>query len=195
MTDDLESLLTSDVFGTDDSPRIFHEYSELSDVRDPDALRWRAFWSPGMDGLPHSIRLVCYPVVKRTRCGAWIDPFAYRKMKRWTEDGAEYEWLGWTQDMPTCTLKFVYDDASAAWAKETPERALRSLGVRLTRWSRHLERAVNRMNAACDVASALLTAENPNEGPDHAVFVKGLSDPEEFKLPTGERDQTRRFRW
>lgn len=195
MTDDFEPLLASNAFGTDDPPRIFHEYSELSDVRDPDALRWRAFWSPGLDGLPHSIRLVCYPVVKRTRCGAWIDPFAYRKMKRWTGDEAEYEWSGWTPDRPTDTLKFVYDDASAAWAKETPERALKSLGVRLTRWSRHLERAVNRMNAACDVASALLTAETREAGPDHATFVRGSSDPEKFKLPAGERDRGRRTGW
>lgn len=150
------------------NPKIWYNEREFEGVDDPEKIRWRAFWAEDpSDSLPGGIELRCYPVVRRTRCGAWIATEATRQATRqpWEEGAPAKEWAHhWSPQ------RFVYDDSNAAWAKPTRAGALRSLGIRLTRWSANVRRDVARLNAACDVAAALLTAPDVMSKPDHAVF-------------------------
>lgn len=133
-------------------PAIHYVNRTFENLGDNRALhRWRAFWLDGLDANPAGIELNCYPVVKATPYGAWIDLFAY-----WGGYGTAQEPFRWIMGDKR-TWRWVANDSGAAWAKPTRKEALRSLAVRLTRWSQRERLAVQRLNAACDVASALLT--------------------------------------
>jgi hypothetical protein len=152
------------------APKIRYTFEEFEGVNDPDHIRWRAMWESGWeDGLPVGIELRCYPVVRKTPCGAWIATQAGRQDTRQPrEEGAPaYEWVHYSGPQ-----KFVYDKSSAAWAKPTIDEALRSLGIRLRRWSARVRRDINRMNAACEVAEMLLTAPDYRSGPGYATFFR-----------------------
>ena len=156
-----------DDFPKRSAPRIFYTHHDFEGVDDPAKIRWRAYWADDNDALPAGIELRCYPVVRKTPCGAWIDPYAYRYPTAILEDGSH---MAWNTTDDARLLRFVYDRSNAAWAKPTRDGALRSLGIRLCRWSQKLEREVARMNAACDVADVLLSAPDFKGKPDHAVF-------------------------
>lgn len=152
------------------APQITYAYRDLEEVDDPARIRWRAMWDSNYnDGLPGGIYMQCYPVVRKTSEAAWIDPHAYRLATKqpWEEGAPAYEW---NLSDPS-NHKLVYDRSGSAWAKPTRAEALRSLGVRLTRWSVKVERDVKRVNAACDVAAALLSAPTWKDAPDHALFL------------------------
>jgi hypothetical protein len=135
------------------APSITHAYREFEEVDDPDRIRWRATWKRDYStGLPVGIELTPYPVARKTPCGAWLDPLAFRELKEWTEAGARREWLLSDKRL----WKFVHDRSRSAWAKPTRDEALKSLCYRLIRWSQAVRRDVERVNAACDVAGALL---------------------------------------
>jgi hypothetical protein len=156
---------------TKDAPRILDAYREFEGVDDPDHIRWRATWHRSYNtGLPVGLELTPYPVVRKTPCGAWVDPLAYRQAtKQPWEDGAPgNEWLLSDKKM----WKFVHDGSGSAWAKPTRAAALRSLGVRLTRWSSAVRRDVERVNAACDVAEVLLTTDSWKDEAEHAMFFR-----------------------
>ena len=140
----------------DRGPAITYGWKDLSEVDDPDRIRWRAHWDSNYStGLPGGIFMECYPVVRKTYAAAWIDPHACRQATKqpWEEGAPAYEWT-----LSDSSLhKLVYDKSGSAWAKPTRAAALHSLGVRLTRWSAKARRDVERVNAACDVAKVLLT--------------------------------------
>jgi DNA-binding GntR family transcriptional regulator len=73
----------------------------------------------------------------------------------WEEGAPAHEWV--LSDARY--HKLVYDGSGSAWAKPTRAAALRSLGIRLMRWSAAVRRDVERVNDACDVAEALLTVD------------------------------------
>jgi len=144
-------------------PKIRYALREFEDVDAPDLIRWRAFW----DKEPSSNRyagifLQCFPVVRKTHYGAWIDPEAYRCLTRqpWQEGALANEWVL----SNARHHKLVYDGSGSAWAKPTRAEALRSLGIRLMRWSAAVRRDVDRVNDACEVAEVLLTGSVPGAG-------------------------------
>lgn len=147
-------------------PQIWYNEPDLAETDDPERIRWRAFWDRDYStGLPSGIQMYAYPVVRKTPEAAWINTSPLRQLKRWDEGEKVYEWNNDYQ-----TLKLVYDRSGSAWAKPTRAEALRSLGIRLTRWSQKARRDVERVNAACDVADALLSSSTWKDGPDHAIF-------------------------
>lgn len=149
-------------------PQIWYNEPDLADTDDPERIRWRAMWDRDYStGLPSGIRMYAYPVVRKTREAAWINTNPLRPLKRWDEDKRVYEWNNDYQ-----TLELVYDRSGSAWAKPSRAGALRSLGVRLTRWSVKVERDVKRVNAACDVAAALLSAAS-----DHKIRLAQEDSP------------------
>jgi len=153
-------------------PRVLDAYKEFEGVDDPDRIRWRATWHLSYStGLPAGIELTPYPVARKTPCGAWVDTYAYRQAtKQPWEDGAPgNEWNLSDKGL----WKFVHDRSGSAWAKPTRAEALRSLGVRLMRWSVKTRRDVERVNAACDVAEALLSRDSWTDTAEHLLFGPG----------------------
>lgn len=149
-----------------DKPQIWYNEPDLAETDDPYNIRWRAFWDRNYStDMPDGIKMCAYPVVRKTQKAAWINTSPLRQLKRWHEDEKVYEWNNDFQ-----ALKQVYDSSRSAWAKPTRAGALRSLGFRLTRWSEKTRRDVERVNAACDVAAALLSAPTVVDGPGHAIF-------------------------
>lgn len=99
-------------------------------VDSPDTLRWRAWWEKLFDGEVIGISLQCYPVVRLTPCGAWIDPFAYRQ---WGQNGQE-----WVAPIDDKLLRWVGNDSGQAWAKPTQQAAIDSLIYRYGRWTKRI---------------------------------------------------------
>jgi len=154
------------------TPKITYGWEELSETDAPNEIRWRAVWhSDYGTGLPIGIVMECYPVVRKTSCGAWIDPHAYRQATKqpWEEGAPAYEWVVSEPSLH----RFVYDRSGSAWAKPTRAAALHSLGIRLARWSGKVRRDVARVNAACRVAEALLTCASWADRSEHHVFWPG----------------------
>lgn len=152
-------------------PQIRYNEPDLAETDDLERIRWRALWDSNYsNGLPGGIQMFAYPVVRKTREAAWINTNPLRQLKRWDEGEKVYEWNNDYQ-----ILKLVYDRSGSAWAKPTRAGALQSLGIRLTRWSTKARRDVERVNAACDVAGALLSAPEAKNAPDHAVFFGSAS--------------------
>jgi hypothetical protein len=105
-------------------------YPEISIIKrpefddDPSTLRWRAWWNFTYDVQACAgVELICYPVLKLTPAGAWIDPIAYH----------HGEWV--THE--TCK-RWVSNDGGQAWAKSTQQDALDSLLIRHKRWASRL---------------------------------------------------------
>jgi hypothetical protein len=170
-----------------DAPRILDAYREFEGVDDPDRIRWRATWHRDYGtGLPVGIELTPYPVARKTPCGAWVDPHAYRQAtKQPWEDGAPgYEWLLSDKGL----WKFVHDGSGSAWAKPTRAAALRSLGIRLCRWSSAVRRDVERVNAACDVAEALLSRDSWMDDHEYASFSRDRAPARKFKVTLADED-------
>jgi hypothetical protein len=122
----------------------------------PDAHRWRAWWgSPvsdnWMDG--RGIHLACYPVVKKTRAGAWVAHHAY------------WNGSGWKN---TTAAKLVMDGSGSAWAKPTQEHAIRSIAIRLERWATRERQAIYLLK------SSIVTLRKLR--PDMTSYVEGLDD-------------------
>lgn len=147
-------------------PNIWYNEPDLAEIDDPEHIRWRAMWDSNCStGLPNGVQMYAYPVIRKTPKAAFINTNPLRQLKRWDGDKKIYEW---NNDYKV--LRLVYDRSGSAWAKPTRAGALRSLGIRLTRWSAKTRRDVERVNAACDVAAALLSASTVKSAPDHAIF-------------------------
>lgn len=121
---------------------------------DPSAHRWRAWWRTGCDDLgPNGIELHAYPIIRATPCGAWIDVDASRQATKqpWEEGAPALEWTkaGWHK------TRWVSDNSGQSWAKPTQEEAIRSLAVRLERWSANIARDVRRASQAVEVMAEL----------------------------------------
>lgn len=106
---------------------------------DPAKLRWRARWNADRD-IVSGICLECFPVLKVTTAGAWIDPHAYHHgifhmsgQKRW-----------------------VSNDGGAAWAKPTKEEALLSIAIRYVRWASRIASDIAYFRACGHVLGELM---------------------------------------
>jgi hypothetical protein len=130
-----------DGFSLEMTPAITKwSYEDLGD--DPTLHRWRAFWSPcDIDGKTGGIELRAYPVIKPTRCGVWVDEMAWRDGKGWNTSSTG--------------KRFVHNDSGQAWAKPTQEDAIKSIAIRLTRWSNRIAGDVRRAKTAADVLEKL----------------------------------------
>lgn len=128
-------------------------YEDLGD--DPDKHRWRASWDTGYDHIAIGIFLSAHPVIKRTRCGAWINANGYREATKqpWEEGAPATEWAPF--DERWMKRKFVHDGSGSAWAKLTQEEAIKSLAVRLSRWANHIARDVEKARSAARVLQQL----------------------------------------
>jgi len=114
---------------------------------DPTTHRWRAAWSFTWDGYCDGINLTAHPVLKATRCGAWISQDS-RLLSSWTGHSAWEDFdPGWMKK------RLVMDDSMQAWAKPTREAAMHSLAVRLTRWATNIRKEVEK---ARDAARTLI---------------------------------------
>jgi hypothetical protein len=107
---------------------------------DPDSIRWRAWWSDKVcfpAGCAAGIELACYPVIRKTKCGAWIDPYAYRQATKqpWEDGAPAMEWAPHIEG----ALRWVSDNSGQSWAKPTREEAVRSLAIRLSRHARNVQ--------------------------------------------------------
>lgn len=147
------------------SPEIHLSY-DLPE--DPEKLRWRAWWDDtpyfGSDA-PAGIALVCYPVIRKTKCGAWIDPHPYRQAAKqpWEEGAPAMDWAPHIEG----TLRWVSDNSGQSWAKPTREEAIQSLAIRL---SRHARNVRNSMNKIAERAAVLETLR-PDLG-DYALSAR-----------------------
>jgi len=97
-----------------------HGCENLGD--NPHLHRWRAWWDYGMNEEVTNIRLSAYPVIKLTPQGAWIDQLE-GMMCHGRLSGLK---------------RIVFNGCRASWAKQTQDDAIKSLAVRLSRWSNHI---------------------------------------------------------
>lgn len=113
--------------------KVRKQYEQFGD--DPDNLRWRAWWDKNYDGKVLGIKLECYPVVRQTPCGAWINPVAWI-YHRYDETGVEVG-HGWSEPSKQL-LRWVGNESGQAWAKKTQQAAIDSLLYRFQRWGRRM---------------------------------------------------------
>lgn len=106
----------------------------LPGTDEPLLHRWRAWWDKKYDGDVIGIKLQCYPVVRKTPTGAWIDPHAYRLREYREDDSASWEWSQPYKDI----LRWISDDSGSSWAKPTKELAIASLIYRYQKWANRI---------------------------------------------------------
>jgi len=129
-------------------------FEDLED--NPETHRWRATWAPGDGDNPISgIFLTAHPVIKRTRCGAWINVDGYRQATKqpWEDGAPASEWVPFNER--GMRKRFVNDGSGQAWAKPTQEEALKSLAIRLCRWAQNAHWNMKRVQSAADVLEKL----------------------------------------
>ena len=127
----------------------------------PDLHRWRAWCDRTYNGDVIGIDLRCYPVVRKTPTGAWIDQHAYRLRRYSEDDSALWEWSQPYKEL----LRWVSDDSGASWAKPTKELAIASLVYRYQKWANRLASDVRYF---MDCGHALRTIY-----PEHMDMVAG----------------------
>lgn len=140
-----------ETFAPDLAIRSGYAMGDLGD--NADTHRWRAWWATSYDNVVTGIELLAYPVTRRTPSGVWIDTAAGRQATRqpWEEGAPAYEWTHYGKGVP----KWLSDGSGSAWAKPTRDEAIRSLAIRLTRWSGHLTRDVKRARQCAEVLAVL----------------------------------------
>lgn len=129
-------------------------FEDLNDS--PKTHRWRASWASGGEGdMVNGIILTAYPVIKRTRCGVWINCNGSRQATKqpWEEGAPALDWVPFNERW--MKKRFVNDGSGQAWAKPTQEEALRSLAIRLCRWAQNVHWNMRRVQAAADVLEKL----------------------------------------
>lgn len=106
----------------------------------PDEVRWRAAWNKDWEGEVKGIELRCYPVIKTTPQGAWIDQYAYHN-GAWKLSGQK---------------RWVSNDGGQAWAKPTRSDAVNSIAYRYQRWASRMQRDINYFRACGQVLGVLM---------------------------------------
>jgi hypothetical protein len=121
-------------------------FEDLGD--DPTKHRWRAWWADDGTGGVCGIQLRAYPVIKVNPASVWINEDGCREAtKQPWEDGAPA--MEWVLFNPARMKKRIcHNGASAAWAKPTQDEAIRSLAIRLCRWTNHIARKAERATSA-----------------------------------------------
>ena len=127
-------------------------FEDLGD--EPAKHRWRAWWASG-NGVTYGIELRAYPVIKVNPASVWINQDGYREATRqpWEEGAPAMEWVPF--DPSWMCKRICHNGARAAWAKPTQEEAIRSLAIRLCRWTGRLHRDVKRAESAIVVLTKL----------------------------------------
>src|SRR5690606_20016976 len=93
------------------------------------------------------IRLQCYPVLKVTPAGAWIDPEAYHHGEWVTHENFK---------------RWVSNKGGQAWAKPTQAAALESLTIRYQRWAGRLSSDINFFMAASHTLKTIMPEHERN---------------------------------
>ena len=104
--------------------------------------RWRAQWTLDNERGKIGIVLFAYPVIKLTPRGAWISTNACRQATRqpWEEGSPAMEWTFYN-----AKKRLVMNGSGSAWAKPTQSEAIKSLAIRLERWSANVAREADRI--------------------------------------------------
>jgi hypothetical protein len=128
-------------------------FEDLGD--EPDKHRWRAWWADDGTGGVCGIELRAYPVIKVNPASVWINEDGCRKAtKQPWEDGAPA--MEWVPFNPARMKKRIcHNGASASWAKPTQDEAIRSLAIRLCRWTARLHTGMKRAESAAAVLEKL----------------------------------------
>jgi len=128
-------------------PKIHcYGFEDLGD--DPLLHRWRATWEADGSG----IWLQAFPVIRNTPTGAWIAKYAYREAtKQPWEDGAPAK--GWNCD-PNFK-RWISNKSGASYAKPTKDDAIKSLAIRLTRWTCRIKAEYDRAMVATETLKEL----------------------------------------
>ena len=127
-------------------------YEDLGD--NPETHRWRAWWAlSDIDSQTGGIELRAYPVIKVNPASVWIDEFAVRQASKqpWEDGAPAMEWVSFGY----VKRRLLHNNANAAWAKPTQDEAIRSLAVRLCRWTGHLSRELERAQSAIKAMETL----------------------------------------
>lgn len=145
-----------------EAPSIFYNREDLGDA--PALHRWRASWWRFADnGDCYGVCLTAYPVVRLTRCGAWIS----------TDNDWDWDYSGeepvaiWRPYWPPGSegekrnRRWVANDSDSAWAKPTRDAAIHSIAYRLYRWSQVLSRDARRVRGAEAALRRLAPRETP----------------------------------
>ena len=122
-------------------------FEDLDD--DPARHRWRAWWAlSDVQGVVGGIELRAYPVIKVNPASVWINADGYREATKqpWEDGAPAREWAPF--DPAWMKKRICHNGASAAWAKPTQEEAIRSLAIRLCRWTAALHRDRERAESA-----------------------------------------------
>jgi len=111
----------------------------FEDIEDaPHLHRWRASW------FESGIAMDAFPVIRATPTGVWIARHAYRE---WS--GGERVWAGIDKK------RWIANDSGSSYAKKTQEDAIKSIAIRLTRWSVRILSERERAEMACDALEKL----------------------------------------
>lgn len=127
-------------------------FEDLGD--DPDKHRWRAQWAlSDVNGIVGGIQLHAYPVIKVNPASVWIDEWAGRQATKqpWEEGAPDMEWVSFGH----VKRRLLHNGSGQAWAKPTQEEAIRSLAIRLCRWTSHLRSEVERAESAAKALEQL----------------------------------------
>ena len=127
-------------------------YEDLGD--EPEKHRWRAWWAlSDMDNTTGGIELRAYPVIKVNPASVWIDEWATRQVTKqpWDEGAPGMEWVSCGH----VKRRLLHNGAGAAWAKPTQDEAIRSLAIRLCRWTSHISNDLRRAKSAIDALEVL----------------------------------------
>lgn len=120
-------------------------FEDLGD--DPEKHRWRAWWaSDGNETC--GIELRAYPVIQKNPASVWINEDGCRQATKqpWEEGAPAMEWVPF--DARWMKKRLLYNAAGAAWAKPTQDEAIRSLAIRLCRWTACLHYDMKRAESA-----------------------------------------------
>jgi len=127
-------------------------FEDLGD--DPAKHRWRAWWASS-DGETHGIELRAYPVIKTNPASVWINETAFRDATKqpWEDGAPAREWVPF--DPKWMKRRLCHNGAGQAWAKPTQDEAIRSLAIRLMRWTAAISREQQRAATAITVLEKL----------------------------------------
>jgi hypothetical protein len=122
-------------------------YEDLGDA--PELHRWRAYWAGGdFDSQVSGIELRAYPVLRVTPAAVWINADGCREATKqpWQDGAPAWDWVPFN---PAWMRKrLCHNGSGSAWAKPTQDEAIRSLAVRLCRWTGHISRDFKRAQSA-----------------------------------------------
>lgn len=121
-------------------------YDDLGD--DPLSHRWRATWE--QDGF--GIWLQAYPVIRTTPTGVWIAKHAYRQATKqpWEDGAPANEWVYRAEER-----RWISNKSGASYAKPTKDDAIKSLAIRLTRWTCRIKAEYDRAMSAAETLASL----------------------------------------